>query len=93
MSPGRKSKTRTVLREKEKWGRRKKREKRSIEVPGMKLVVALSAMDDRVSVRVSISAAILVPEHLNEMSVVSVFSYRDAFLFFCLRLSFKSRDL
>lgn len=46
----------------------------------MKLLVALSAMDDRVSVRVSISTAILVPEHLNEMSVVSVFSYRDAFL-------------
>lgn len=48
----------------------------------MKLLVALSAMDDRVSVRVSISTAILVAEHLNEMSVVSVFSYRDAFLLF-----------
>lgn len=94
-SPGRKSKTRTVLREKEKRGRRKKRDKRSIEVPGMKLLVALSAMDDRVSVRVSISTAILVAEHLNEMSVVSVFSYRDAFhfFFFGLRLSCKSRDL
>lgn len=84
-----------MLREKEKRGRRKKRDKRSIEVPGMKPLVALSAMDDRVSVRVSISTAILVAEHLNEMSVVSVFSYRDAFLFFFfgLRLSCKSRDL
>lgn len=71
-----------MLREKEKRGRRKKRDKRSIEVPGMKLLVALSAMDDRVSVRVSISTAILVAEHLNEMSVVSVFSYRDAFQLF-----------
>ena len=46
----------------------KKREERSIEVPGMKLLVALSATDDRVSLRVSISTVILVVEHLNETS-------------------------
>lgn len=37
----------------------------------MKLSVALSATDDRVSLRVSISTVILVVEHLNETLVVS----------------------
>ena len=72
--------------EKEKRDRRKKREERSIEVPGMKLLVALSATDDRVSLRVSISTVILVVEHLNETSrsFLSPLSFRAGLFLFSI---------